>query len=48
MFFSVADLQEKYRQLQQESARRENVLVMRLTAKDQELQELVVSCLEII
>ena len=40
--FLVADQQEKFRQLQQDATRRENVLVMRLTDKDQELQELVV------
>ena len=41
-FPPASDIEEKYRQLLQESARRENVLVMRLTAKDQEVQELMV------
>lgn len=36
------DLEEKLKLQQQESARRENVLVMRLTAKEQEMQDLLV------
>lgn len=38
-------LDEKLKLQQQEATRRENVLVMRLATKEQEMQELVVSSL---
>lgn len=41
------ELEEKLKLQQQESARRENVLVMRLTAKEQEMQDLLV-CIELL
>lgn len=48
-FFSANDVtglresEEKLKQQQQESARRENILVMRLATKEQEMQECTVS-----
>ena len=39
---SASDLDEKLKLQQQESTRRENVLVMRLATKEQEMQELLV------
>lgn len=42
---SASELDEKLKLQQQESTRRENVLVMRLATKEQEMQELVVGTL---
>ena len=48
-FYSANDVtglresEEKLKQQQQESARRENILVMRLATKEQEMQECTVS-----
>lgn len=41
------DVEEKLKLQQQESARRENVLVMRLTAKEQEMQDLLAQIQEL-
>lgn len=42
---SLRESEEKLKLQQQESTRRENVLVMRLATKEQEMQELLVSYL---
>lgn len=39
----LRESEEKLKQQQQESARRENILVMRLATKEQEMQECTVS-----
>lgn len=39
----LKESEEKLKQQQQESARRENILVMRLATKEQEMQECTVS-----
>ena len=39
----LRESEEKLKQQQMEASRRENVLVMRLTAKEQEMQEYIVS-----
>lgn len=41
----LKESEEKLKQQQQESARRENILVMRLATKEQEMQECTVSVL---
>lgn len=41
----LKESEEKLKQQQQESARRENILVMRLATKEQEMQECTVSIL---
>lgn len=41
----LKESEEKLKQQQQESARRENILVMRLATKEQEMQECTVSML---
>lgn len=41
----LKESEEKLKQQQQESARRENILVMRLATKEQEMQECTVSLL---
>lgn len=43
---SLRESEEKLKQQQIEATRRENVLVMRLTTKEQEMQECAVSGLE--
>lgn len=44
----LRESEEKLKQQQQESARRENILVMRLATKEQEMQECTVSILKVI
>lgn len=41
----LKESEEKLKQQQQESARRENILVMRLATKEQEMQDCTVSVL---